>query len=247
MKTELQRLIHQNLSTREIAKVLNISQTNVRYNLKKYGLKTSPKNKNGRKPLGYIDNVTWTEDQRQAYSFLLGFFLGDGHITGDKSFKITNYIYFEEMNNRIIDNINILYPEYRVKVYKKKNCNAIDICVHSKNFCGLFPKYKGKKHNTILFFETWMLDIIDQYKESFITGLIESDGCIQITSKGYFQISFKNMSTQLHELLHKNLKQLNIEYSYTNNSGVYLTRLSSKKRNLQKIFKFLKQKEKKII
>ena len=41
-KVKLEILIREKKSTREIAKILNSSQTNVRYWLKKYGLETTP-------------------------------------------------------------------------------------------------------------------------------------------------------------------------------------------------------------
>ncbi|MFJ7266001.1 helix-turn-helix domain-containing protein [Streptomyces sp. NPDC099050] len=118
---------------------------------------------------------------RHAYSYLLGLYLGDGHIShhaGHRvpSLRITCDNKWPGLMRSAEQSIRRVFPFNRVCLASKVGCH--DVKVYSKHLECLFPQHgPGKKHDRRIVLEDWQQAIVDAHPWEFVRGLIHSDGC----------------------------------------------------------------------
>jgi hypothetical protein len=239
-KIELQKLIDENNSIYDIAKIYGKSYTATKYWINKHGLKTKFKsfsdkssdksgvaNSYGKKDpnifdLGHLDHAAWTTEQRQAYSYILGFYLGDGCLYNTKgrsyTMMIANQADFYEMNLEIERSISILFPNKKVTFYKKPTSNCYDIKVTAINLHELFPHGRGAKHSRKISLMDWQKGIVREFPQKCIKGLIQSDGTRYVADiKRYphrVVYQFSNCSIDIHHILHELTSIENIDFTF---------------------------------
>lgn len=241
--SQLEQWIRENKSISDIKALSNKGYSTIRYWLKKYGLKTKFLNFRDlkqmpitnqtefKKPLNlneydlsHTHYFLWSTNQKEAYAYILGFYLGDGCLgqpnkTG-RGFvlQITNQADFLDMNTRIVAALECLFPTKRVTFYKRLNSNAIDIKLCAMDLNILFPHGKGTKHTRKIVLERWQKDIIREYPKSFIRGMLESDGCRFAprlkACPTYIIYQFHNCSKDLHLIIHEIANQLGLAYTF---------------------------------
>ncbi|WP_443057899.1 helix-turn-helix domain-containing protein [Streptomyces sp. KLMMK] len=115
----------------------------------------------------------------QAYSYLLGLYLGDGHIIAKPKQNHLS-IYCGDVWPGLID----AAEEAMRKVMalpstgrrQKKGCTEVKS--YSAHWPCMFPQHgPGKKHERRIALEDWQQDIVDAHPWEFLRGLIHSDGC----------------------------------------------------------------------
>ncbi len=115
----------------------------------------------------------------EAYSYLLGLHLGDGHIV-----HTTRGVY------RLRVFLDLRYPGIiaacaaatEAVIGKPAGMAAQPRCVavnsYSKQWPCLFPQHgRGRKHERSIFLADWQQAIVDEHPEALLRGLIHSDGC----------------------------------------------------------------------
>jgi len=141
------------------------------------------------------------ETNNSNYAFILGFYLGDGHIVKvGRSYRLSLYNdkNYEDINCELEKCLSKILPNNKVSRYDKQGCWKIS--VHSNSLIDMFPQHGiGRKHDRDLCLTDWQYDVINQYPKEFIKGLIYSDGCI-VQSK-YKRYEFSNRSKDIHEML----------------------------------------------
>lgn len=258
-KLQLQQLLDDGYSIYDIAKQFNKSFTATKYWVNKYGLKSKYNNfqntAKGEKikrggglfngDLSHLDYFKWNEDQKKAYSYILGFYLGDGCVyqtretSQSKTLMIANQASFVEMNNLITHSLQLLFPNKTIKHYYRKNSDCVNIKVHAMSLDELFLSGKGVKHTRKIELKEWQDNICKQYPKDFIKGLIESDGCrFQPVKKYEYTVyQFANASKDIHSILQKFCDILEIEYTFrtrlykqpSKNATMFLTCFNKKK------------------
>jgi len=269
-KIELENLLNEGLSIGDIAKKYNKSFTATKYWVNKHKLKSRYNNFKGtakgteiRKSKGttnpdlsHLDYSKWSEEQKQSYSYILGFYLGDGCLghtkksSRSKTFMITNQASFLNMNKLITDSLQTIFPNKKVKHYYRKNSDCVNIMVNAISLEELFPHGKGTKHTRKIELKEWQEEICKQYPKELIKGLIESDGCRfkPVKKYDYIVYQFTNASKDIHSILQKFCDLLQIEHTsrkreFKNEkrATIYLT-CFSKKESVEKLEGFIGKK-----
>lgn len=268
-KIELENLLNEGLSIGDIAKKYNKSFSATKYWVNKHKLKSKYNNFKGtakgleikrsdsssNPDISHLDYSKWNEDQKRAYSYILGFYLGDGCLghtkknSRSKTFMITNQASFLNMNKLITDSLQLIFPNKKIKHYYRKNSDCVNIMVSAISLEELFPHGKGTKHTRKIELKEWQESICDEYPEQLIKGLIESDGCRfkPVRKYDYTVYQFTNASKDIHHILQKFCDKLKLDYTFRTNKSternekratVYLT-CFSKKEIVEKLDSFI--------
>jgi hypothetical protein len=115
-----------------------------------------------------------------SYAELLGWYLGDGHITwsGRKNpvlsvFNDERYTVLTEQVRSLIADVK---PGSRPHVRQREGCVAIRC--GWKHWPCLFPQHgPGQKHTRPIVLADWQREIVEQHPGRFLRGLFHPDGC----------------------------------------------------------------------
>jgi hypothetical protein len=116
-----------------------------------------------------------------AYSYLLGLYLGDGHIIQNRAMRSPSLsITCADAHPGLMDEcekaMRSVFPGNSVCRVRRKGCHEVKL--YSIHLWCLFPQHgPGKKHDRRIALEPWQQDIVDAHPWDFIRGLIHSDGC----------------------------------------------------------------------
>lgn len=115
-----------------------------------------------------------------AYSYLLGQYLGDGCISEGRRSVFRLRIVMDTQYPGVIDEcchaMEALMPGQHAHRQPKKGSRCVEVSIWSKHWPCLFPQHgPGRKHNRPIKLEAWQENLL--IDESFVRGLIHSDGC----------------------------------------------------------------------
>jgi hypothetical protein len=174
------------------------------------------------------------ELNRSAYAYLLGLYLGDGHIIQNRAMRSPSLsITCAEAHPGLADQcesaMRDVFPSNSVCRVQRKGCWEVKL--YSTHLWCLFPQHgPGKKHERRIALEPWQQAIVDSYPWEFVRGLIHSDGC-RITNwttrviKGerkryeYPRYFFTNKSDDIRRLYTDTLDKLGVEWTYCARNG----------------------------
>ncbi|WP_425247120.1 helix-turn-helix domain-containing protein [Streptomyces sp. NEAU-NA10] len=169
-----------------------------------------------------------------AYSYLLGLYLGDGHIIQNRAMRAPSLsITCADAHPGLMDEcekaMRSVLPGNSVCRVRRKGCQEVKL--YSKHLWCLFPQHgPGKKHERTIALEPWQQAIVDAHPWEFIRGLIHSDGC-RITNwttrvvagerkrYEYPRYFFTNVSDDIRRLYTDTLDQLGIEWTRCTRNG----------------------------
>lgn len=159
----------------------------------------------------------------QAYSYLLGLYLGDGYIgaisKGVDYLTIICCDTWPGLTEECADSIGKVFP---VSVFRVQREGCTEIKGTSKHWRCIFPQHgTGMKHTRKISLDPWQQQIVHGQPEKFIRGLMHSDGC-RLTNRvrkklrgewkyyEYPRYQFVNVSTDIAGLLTEALDRLEI-------------------------------------
>lgn len=169
-----------------------------------------------------------------AYSYLLGLYLGDGHISQYSAHRVPNLmITCAETWPGLMDDcekaMRIVFPGNAVCRVRRTGCRNVK--VYSKHLECLFPQHgPGKKHERRIVLEGWQQAIVDAHPWEFVRGLVHSDGC-RITNwttrlvggvrkrYEYPRYFFTNVSDDIRRLFTDTLDKLGVEWTRCTRGG----------------------------
>ncbi|CBG73882.1 MULTISPECIES: helix-turn-helix domain-containing protein [Streptomyces] len=174
------------------------------------------------------------ELDESAYSYLLGLYLGDGHIVQNRAMRVPSLsISCTEAHPGLMDEceqaMRAVFPANSVCRVRRKGCRELKLT--SMHLQCLFPQHgPGKKHERRIVLEPWQQTIVDAHPWDFIRGLIHSDGC-RITNwttrhvggerkrYEYPRYFFTNKSDDIRQLYTDTLDKLGIEWTHCTRDG----------------------------
>jgi hypothetical protein len=114
-----------------------------------------------------------------AYAELLGWYLGDGHISAGRRGVWNLHIYddesYAELNAHILELMRCVKPGGRPHIRRTRGC--VVSTVSWKHWPCLFPQHgPGRKHERPIVLEEWQREIVRQHPADFLRGLFHSDG-----------------------------------------------------------------------
>ena len=139
------------------------------------------------------------EHQYAAYVYLLGMYLGDGHITrAGRTDRLMIYLNVNapHITAACAQSMRIVLPERRVGFVRRGNC--LRVSSYSRAWPPLFPQHgPGEKHERRIELMPWQRGLVREYAADFVRGCIHSDGCRHrriVNGQNYPAYSFKNRS-----------------------------------------------------
>ena len=122
---------------------------------------------------------TGTILDEERYAYLLGHYLGDGHIVRTQRtsrLSITCSDSWPGIRNEVGAAISAVLPTSSVSLRQRTGCT--DVRSHSLHWECLFPQHgPGPKHTRTIALEEWQQRIVDTHPGPFLRGLFHSDGC----------------------------------------------------------------------
>ncbi|MFF3888335.1 helix-turn-helix domain-containing protein [Streptomyces sp. NPDC001914] len=169
-----------------------------------------------------------------AYSYLLGLYLGDGHISHYSEHRVPNLMItccgsWPGLMDLCEQAMRTVFPDNSVCRVRKSGCRNVK--VYSKHLPCLFPQHgPGKKHERPIVLAAWQQEIVDAHPWEFVRGLIHSDGC-RITNwttrvvggepkrYEYPRYFFTNVSDDIRQLYTDTLDRLGVEWTHCTRHG----------------------------
>jgi hypothetical protein len=115
-----------------------------------------------------------------AYAYLLGLYLGDGHIARNKRGVYVLSIFQDNAYRGLIEEcrtvIEAVKPRARPHLSAKPGCTAVQ--AYSTHWPCLFPQHgPGVKSKRPIILEDWQRELVEIDPRPFLRGLFFSDGC----------------------------------------------------------------------
>ncbi|MFE9672727.1 helix-turn-helix domain-containing protein [Streptomyces sp. NPDC006259] len=169
-----------------------------------------------------------------AYCYLLGLYLGDGHIVQNRTMRVPSLsISCADAHPGLMDEceqaMRSVFSRNSVCRVSRKGCHEVKF--YSKHLWCLFPQHgPGRKHERPIVLEPWQQAIVDAHPWQLIRGLIHSDGC-RITNwttrivagerkrYEYPRYFFTNVSDDIRRLFTDTLEKLSVEWTHCLRDG----------------------------
>jgi hypothetical protein len=157
------------------------------------------------------------------YSYLLGFYLGDGWISrqhrGVYRLRIKTDSRYPGLIEECAAAMGAVMPKNKVLIQKMR-CNAVEIGCSSKLWPLLFPQHgPGRKHERKIELVPWQQAIVHRFTREFLRGLIHSDGCRvlnRVNGKDYPRYFFTQVSDDIRGIFCEACIRLGISYTQSN-------------------------------
>ncbi|WP_405460428.1 helix-turn-helix domain-containing protein [Streptomyces sp. NBC_00101] len=170
----------------------------------------------------------------RAYAYLLGLYLGDGHISQAPAHRVTSLIItlddaWPGLQDAAEAAMHKVFPENKTCRIRKVGCHNVK--VYSKHLPCLFPQHgPGKKHERPIVLARWQREIVDAHPWEFVRGLVHSDGCRAanwtVRTVGgvrkryeYPRYWFTNVSDDIRRLYTDTLDALGVEWKHCDRAG----------------------------
>jgi hypothetical protein len=235
-REEFERVVRLAVSGRnhsQIARETGISRTTIRTWLRD----GPPVGRNPRNGSGLSDPFPWLT--RHAYVYLLGLYLGDGHLAEMKRGVYMLRIFLDAKYPRVVAEaataVSLVNPSGGVGVQSPKHAQMKVVCGYSKQWPTLFPQHgPGMKHTRRIELELWQREVCGRFPHRLLRGLIHSDGCRSINTirharrtYRYPRYQFSNRSDDIRAIFCEYCDQLGIEWRQMNRWTISVARRAS--------------------
>jgi hypothetical protein len=154
------------------------------------------------------------------YAYLLGEYLGDGYLArcrgGVWQLRISTDALYPGIIRECGLAMEAIMPRKRAHTLPR-GPRCVVVSMYSKHWPCLFPQHgPGRKHERVIRLEVWQEQLIQRDRETFIRGLIHSDGCRVIASdRGVKSVRyhFSNRSEDIKALLCESLDAFGIPWT----------------------------------
>jgi Homeodomain-like domain len=175
----------------------------------------------------------------RAYSYLLGVYLGDGFLARSRRGVYRLRITLDNRYPGIIAEsraaAQAVLPTNQVGVQRRLGQGCSEVYVFSKTLICLSPQHApGPKHQRPIRLSNWQLAFVRAEPQSFLRGLIHSDGCrftnpIRHGEKLYTypRYNFSNASGDIRKLFCDTCDLLGIEWRVMNPRNISVARRAS--------------------
>lgn len=168
-------------------------------------------------------------DER-AYSYLLGLYLGDGHIVHARKTYLLSLACADSWPGLLLEarrTMKAVMPSSSVFLRSRPGVACTYVQSLSKHWPCLFPQHgPGKKRERKIELEPWQREIATKYAGAFARGLFHSDGCRTINrvcrrrTNGdrwheYPRYFFDNHSADILRLCGETLDRLGVEWRFS--------------------------------
>ena len=176
--------------------------------------------------------VSWRPFDDFSYSYLLGLYLGDGHVapaTHTANLTITLDAAYPEIVEDATAAVQLAAPNDRVRVRRHASHACVIVSSYTRHWLEAFPQHgRGPKHERRIALAGWQRAIVDAHPECFLRGLIHSDGCRvinrfktrlpsgRLAEYAYPRYFFSNLSADIRGLFCEYCERLGISWTQSN-------------------------------
>ena len=186
----------------------------------------------------------WHVPDPVAYSYLLGCYLGDGHVTLKPPNSWTLRVACDQRYPLVIAEIRAAmettFPG-RLSTQISSSTGASDVIgICHPGVGSAFPQHgPGRKHSRTIVLAEWQCKITRQYPEALIRGLIHSDGCRvenrfrtslpsgRVAQYSYVRYFFSNLSADIRAIFIDHCEVLGIRVTQSNHRNLSISHRKS--------------------
>lgn len=174
-------------------------------------------------------------DAPGTYAYLLGQYLGDGHIVRSRRTMLLA-VYCDNKYPGIIAEIDAAMRSCGARsVHHRAKIGCTAVSALWNHWPCLFPQHgPGPKHARPITLAGWQEPIVDEHAEAFVRGLIHSDGCRfdnRVTVRGraytYPRYMFTNESAHIMDLCRRSLDRLGVEWRMSRRNTLSVAKRAS--------------------
>ncbi len=187
--------------------------------------------------------ASWNPPDRYGYSWLLGFYLGDGCVAaGSRTYQLR--VVLDGQYPEVIEDCwtatQMVVPHARVHIRPRKRDSGVIVETASPRWPEIFPQHgPGRKHLRPIILADWQREIVDEHPEPFLRGLIHSDGCRtinrfkttlpsgRVAEYAYPRYFFSNQSADIRGLFCEYCDKLGIRWTQSNPRNISVSHRDS--------------------
>jgi hypothetical protein len=159
-------------------------------------------------------------DDQGSYSYLLGLYLGDGHLVTKAKVPVLRVYCADAWPGLIEQCATAMRAVLANSVQRVQQKGCVGVQSYSNHWPCLLPQHgPGRKHDRPIHLADWQQPIIEANTSHFLRGLFHSDGC-RVTNQirrgekiyHYPRYMFSNESFDIMSLCQDSLDRLGIEW-----------------------------------
>jgi len=173
-----------------------------------------------------------------SYAYLLGVYLGDGHIVLTRRGVYRLRVACDRLHLNIASRIALAIEDVRGRraaLQPRVQSRALDVSSYWKHWPCLFPQHgPGRKHERRIALVPWQQQIVDAHPEQLVRGLIQSDGSRHINrvkhskrTYEYVRYEFSNRSDDIKRIFCAACDALGVQWRVMNRESISVARRAS--------------------
>jgi hypothetical protein len=178
-----------------------------------------------------------------SYSYLLGLYLGDGHLVGNgRSWQLVVSLdgAHEEIIEECQGSMVLTLPSRRPRLRVHRTDRCVRVASMAKAWRELLPQHgPGRKHERPIVLASWQQDIVERHTWQFVRGLIHSDGCRtvnrfktslpsgRVAEYSYPRYFFSNLSPDIRGLFCSACDRLGLRWTQSNHRNISISHRTS--------------------
>jgi hypothetical protein len=157
-------------------------------------------------------------DDQAAYAYLLGLYLGDGHLVTRARVPVLRVFCADAWPGLITECESAMLAVIAKNVQRVQKTGCVGVQSYSMHWPCLLPQHgPGMKHHRQIALAEWQQPIVDDHPGDLLRGLFHSDGC-RVTNQirrgdklyTYPRYNFSNESRDIMALCQESLDRLGI-------------------------------------
>jgi hypothetical protein len=188
-------------------------------------------------------DADWEPPDAYGYSWLLGFYLGDGCVSSSRrTFQLRIVLdgRYPEVIEDCCTAVSMVVPDVRVRVRPRRVDAGVIVETTSPNWPTMLPQHgPGRKHERPIVLAPWQREIVDAHPRPFLRGLIHSDGCRtinrfktrlpsgRVAEYEYPRYFFSNRSADIRDLFREYCERLGIRTTQSNPRNISVSHRDS--------------------
>lgn len=185
----------------------------------------------------------WRPLDPATYCYVLGFYLGDGHIVtrgASARLCLTLDRLYEGIADEAEEALVATFPDSRVARYDRPAHGKIDLQLSTPSLPFAFPQCgPGPKHERAIELSGWQRELTRAHPERLLRGLIHSDGCRtlnrfattlpsgRVARYEYPRYFFSNLSADIRSIFCEHCELLGIRWTLSNPRNVSVSHRDS--------------------
>jgi hypothetical protein len=172
----------------------------------------------------------WRPTDSSSFAYLLGVYLGDGHLVRPGSGNLRLGVTLDERYPSVIEEVaKAMVSIGRASVCRVQHPGAIGLYASSPAWALAFPQHgPGRKHLRKIELADWQREITHGHPKSLLRGLIHSDGCRclnrfktklpsgRVAEYAYPRYFFSNLSADIRTIFCDHCDLLGIHWTQSN-------------------------------